>query len=351
MKKILACSLSLALLLPLTACGGGSGANVVNVYNWGEYIDETVFELFEAQTGIHVNYQTFDSNEALYGKLAGGATGYDVIIPSDYMIGQMIDEDMLEPLNFDNIPNLADIDSSLLNPTYDPENRYSVPYMSGTLGIIYNTKLVDENEDMETWDVLWNEKYKNDLLMFDNSRDTLGIALKKLGYSLNTTDPAQITEAVDLLIEQKPLLQGYFMDKIFEKMEGANAAIGVYYYGDYLTMRENNPDLAFAVPREGTNLYVDAMCIPKGSEHKENAEKFINFMCSTEAGLLNVAVTQYSSPLLSVREALEPAVVNDPYAYPDREFIETMCEVYTCLPADIRALYNDQWVRLMNADY
>lgn len=349
-KTLLRLLLPAAALVLLTACGGGvSDDNVVNVFNWGEYIDESIFEDFEAQTGIRVNYQTYDSNEALYGKLAGGATGYDVIIPSDYMIGQMIEEDMLEPLNFDNIPNFADIDPNLLNPEYDPENLYSVPYMTGILGIIYNTTLVDPEEDMETWDVLWNEKYDNDILMFDNSRDTVGIALKKLGYSLNTTDPAQIQQAVDLLMEQKPLLQGYFMDKIFEKMEGGNAAIGVYYYGDFLTMNENNPDLAFAVPREGTNLYVDAMCIPKGSEHKENAEAFINFMCSTEAGLANVEETWYSTPLLSVRQALDPETAQDPYAYPDEEFTGTMCESYACLPSHIRTLYNKSWARLINA--
>lgn len=348
-KRILSLLLALSCLLPLAACGGGSGGNVVNVYNWGEYIDESIFDDFEAQTGIHVNYQTYDSNEALYGKLAGGATGYDVIIPSDYMIGQMIDEDMLEPLNFDNIPNFSDVDPALLNPEYDPENRYSVPYMFGILGIIYNTTLVDENEDMETWDVLWNERYSHDILMFDNSRDAVGIALKKLGYSYNTTDPAQITQAVDELIGQKPLLQGYFMDKIFEKMEGANAAIGVYYYGDYLTMYDNNEDLAFAIPREGTNRYVDAMCIPKGSEHKENAEAFINFMCSTETGLANVEETWYSTPLLSVRDELDPEVAQDPNAYPDQQFMEEMCETYACLPPDIRKQYSDEWVRLMNA--
>jgi len=351
-KRLLSLALAAALSLSLSGCGeegGPSGGNVVNVFNWGEYIDESIFEDFEAQTGIHVNYQTYDSNEALYGKLAGGATGYDVIIPSDYMIGQMIEEDMLEPLNFDNIPNFADVDPTLLNPEYDPENLYSVPYMYGILGIIYNTALVDPGEDMETWDVLWNEKYDHDILVFDNSRDTVGIALKKLGYSLNTTDPSQIREAVELLMEQKPLLQGYFMDKIFEKMEGANCAIGVYYYGDYLTMYENNEDLAFAVPREGTNCYVDAMCVPKGSEHKENAEAFINFMCSTDIGLRNVEETWYSTPLLSVREALDPEVSEDPYAYPDQEFIRERCESYACLPADIRALYNSAWAQLINA--
>lgn len=351
-KKLLSLLSASALLVSLAACSGGnavSSGNVVNVYNWGEYIDMSVLEDFEAATGIHVNYQTFDSNEALYGKLAGGATGYDVVIPSDYMIGQMIDEDMLEPLEFSAIPNASDIDPSLLSPEYDPENRYSVPYMFGLLGIIYNPELVDENEDMETWDVLWNEKYKHDILVFDNSRDTIGIALKRLGYSYNTTDPAQLEEALHALQAQKPLLQGYFMDKIFGKMEGDNCAIGVYYYGDYLTMAENNPVLEFAIPREGTNRYVDAMCVPKGCEHKENAMAFINFMCTTEAGLKNCEETYYSTPLLSVREELDEELANDPNAYPDASFLEEKCEVYACLPAETRLLYNDLWVRLINS--
>ena len=352
MKRFITLTLAGALALSLTACGGGSPAEKkgeVNVYNWGEYIDESIFSDFTAQTGITVNYQTYDSNESLYGKLAGGATGYDVIIPSDYMIGQMIEEDMLEPLDFANIPNFDDVDPSLKNPEYDPENLYSVPYMTGILGIIYNSTMVDPADDMETWDALWNEKYSGDILMFNNSRDAIGIALKKLGYSYNTTDPAQITQAVDLLTQQAPLLQGYYMDEQFGKLEGANAAIGVYYYGDYLTMQENNPDLRFAIPREGTNRYVDAMCIPKGAENKENAEAFINFMCSTEAGLANVEETWYSSPLLSVREELEPEVREDPNAYPDLEFMEEQCETYACLPANIRTLYNSEWIRLLNS--
>ena len=354
MKKVKLCALlsAAALTVSLSGCGENNpvaAGNVVNVYNWGEYIDMSVLDDFEAATGIHVNYQTYDSNEALYGKLAGGATGYDVIIPSDYMIGQMIDEDMLEPLDFSAIPNMADIDPALLNPEYDPENEYSVPYMFGILGIIYNPELVAEGEDMETWDVLWNEKYDHDILMFDNSRDTVGIALKKLGYSYNTTDSAQLEEALNALQAQKPLLQGYFMDKIFEKMEGGNCAIGVYYYGDYLTMAENNPVLEFAIPREGTNRYVDAMCVPKGCEHKENAMAFINFMCSTEAGLKNCEETWYSSPLLSVRDELDEEVSQDPNAYPDAVFMEEHCETYACLPPATRLLYNDLWVRLINS--
>ena len=329
----------------------GSGAEatggVVNVYNWGEYIDESVLTDFEEATGIKVNYQMYDSNETMYSKVAAGGAEYDVVIPSDYMIARMIEEDMLEPLNFDNIPNFADIDPNLLNPAYDPENLYSVPYMWGLLGVIYNKTAVDE-EDLGSWDLMWNEKYAEDILMFDNSRDAIGIALKRLGYSYNTTDEAQIKEAVDLLIEQKPLVQAYTMDEIFGKMEGNNAAVGAYYYGDYLTMVENNPDLGFYIPEEGTNIYVDAMCILKGAKNKENAEAFINYMCSTQAGLKNCEEIWYSTPLLSVREELDAEVANDPYAYPTSD-IMSKCESYAGLPQNILDLYDSEWTRLKSA--
>lgn len=320
----------------------------VNVYNWGEYIDESVLEDFEEATGIHVNYQMYDSNETMYSMIAGGGTDYDVVIPSDYMIARMIEEDMLEPLNFDNIPNFADIDPELKNPEYDPENLYSVPYMWGLMGVIYNTTMVD-GADLGSWDLLWNEKYAGDIVMIDNSRDAIGIALKRLGYSYNTTDPAQITEAVDTLIAQKPILQGYVMDEVFGKMEGANAAIGTYYYGDFLTMQENNSDLGFYIPEEGTNIYVDAMCVLKNAPNKENAEAFINYMCSTEAGLKNCEAIWYSTPLLSVREELDPEVANDPYAYPD-ETIMAQCESYAGLPQNILDLYDSEWTRLKSAN-
>ena len=345
MKKFVALTLGAAVAAAcLSGCGGGGSAGEVNVYNWGEYIDMSVLEDFQKETGIKVNYQTFESNEAMYAVLDGDGADYDVIIPSDYMISRLIDEDKLEPLNFDNIPNFSDVDPELKNPEYDPENLYSVPYMWGLMGVIYNTTMVDE-ADTGSWDLLWNEKYSNDILMIDNSRDAIGIALKRLGYSYNTTDPDQITEAVDSLIEQKSILQGYAMDQIFSKMEGSNAAIGTYYYGDYLTMAENNPDLAFYLPEEGTNIYVDAMCIPKGAANKENAEAFINYMCSTQAGLKNCEEIWYSTPLMSVREELDPEVSSDPMAYPDAE-IMAQCESYTNLPQDILDLYTSEWLRL-----
>lgn len=352
MKKLFAMALVLSLTAGLlTGCvysrdslGGDTSSNVVNVYNWGEYIDESVLKDFEAATGIKVNYQMYDSNETMYSKIAGGGANYDVVIPSDYMVARLIEEDLLASLNFDNIPNFADIDPALKNPAYDPENLYSVPYMWGLMGVIYNTKAVDE-EDLGSWDLLWNEKYAGDILMIDNSRDAIGIALKRLGCSYNTTDESQVRQAVDLLVEQWPIVQAYVMDDIFQKLEGANAYVGTYYYGDYLTMYENNPDLGFYIPEEGTNIYVDAMCILKDAPNKENAEAFINYMCSTQAGLKNCEAIWYSSPLLSVREELDPEIADDPYAYPDAD-IMAKCESYAGLPQNILDLYDSEWIRL-----
>ena len=359
MKKTLALILGLTLTAGLlsgcvgtrettTDTEGNSSAEtsggVVNVYNWGEYIDESVLTDFEEATGIKVNYQMYDSNETMYSKIAGGGANYDVVIPSDYMVARLIEEDLLAPLNFDNIPNFADIDPALKNPAYDPENRYSVPYMWGLMGVIYNTKMVDA-EDLGSWDLLWNEKYAGDILMIDNSRDAIGIALKRLGCSYNTTDENQVRQAVDLLVDQWPIVQAYVMDDIFQKLEGANAYIGTYYYGDYLTMYENNPDLGFYIPEEGTNIYVDAMCILKDAPNKENAEAFINYMCSTQAGLKNCEAIWYSSPLLSVREELDPEIADDPYAYPDAD-IMAKCESYAGLPQNILDLYDSEWIRL-----
>ena len=351
MKKALALLLTAVLACGalLSGCSGNNDAasnGEVNVYNWGVYMDMSVIDEFEAQTGIKVNYDTYDSNEAMYGVLKNDGASYDVVIPSDYMVSRMIEEDMLEPLNFDNIPNYSDVDPELKNPEYDPENLYSVPYMWGMLGIIYNTKMVSKAPT--SWSTMFDPQYDDQILMFNNSRDGMGVALKSLNYSYNTTDKAQIQQATDLLIQQKPLVQSYVMDEIFEKMQSNVAAIGAYYYGDYLTMAEVNPDLAFCLPEEGTNLFVDAMCIPKGAENKDNAEAFINFMCTTDVGLKNCEETWYSSPLLSVREALDADTANDPFAYPSQDVI-AKCESFTNLPDDILAFYDSEWTRLMLA--
>lgn len=354
MKRTLSLALAVLLACPLlTACGGSSTPSngEINVLNWGEYISDgqdgslDVCAKFTEETGIKVNYSVCPDNETLYSTLKSGGSGYDVIIPSDYMISRLIGEGMLETLDFDNIPNAKAVDPQFLNPDYDPDNAYSVPYMWGTVGIIYNTSIV--TEEITSWQSLFDTKYAGQVLMINNSRDAIGVALKALGYSYNTTDQGQITQAVDLLIRQKQdgIVQSYVMDEIFDKLEGGEAAIGVYYAGDYLTMHENNPDLAFAVPSEGSNLFTDAMCIPKGASNKAGAEAFINFMCSTEAGVANCEAIGYSTPLSTVREALDPEITADPVAYPSDEVL-ARCETFLNLPAETLQFYDSEWLRL-----
>ena len=347
-------------ILTLTACGGSSSGTeskdrVVNVCSWGEYIDEDLIYQFEDETGIKVNYQTAESNEALYSLLKTGAGDYDVIVPSDYMIGRLIAEDMLAELNYDNIPNYAKIGDQYKGLSYDPDNKYTVPYTWGTLGIIYNTTMVDE--EITSWDAMFDEKYAGQVLMIRNSRDALSAALLDLGYDINTTDEAQIREAYELLADAKSkgVYQSFVMDEIFGKMEGGNAAIAMYYAGDYLTMLENNPDLRYVVPEEGSNWFVDAMCVLKNAQHKEEAEEWINFIAGTESSLANMDYIWYASPNT---EALEeyPAYYEETYGEPlDEELYEIMaapqevldrCTLYENLPADILTLYNDLWTEL-----
>ena len=376
MKKALAltCAMTMAASLFLTGCGGsdyttmsgngsdnnsgssnGSGKRVVNVCSWGEYIDEDLIYQFEDETGIKVNYQTAESNEALYSLLKTGAGDYDVIVPSDYMIARLIDEGMLAELNYDNIPNYEKIGEQYKSLSFDPENKYTVPYTWGTLGIIYNSTMVDG--DIDSWDAMFDEKYAGNVLMIRNSRDALAAALLDLGYDINTTDEAQIREAYELLADAKSkgVYQSFVMDEVFGKMEGSNAAIAMYYAGDYLTMLDNNPDLKFVVPKEGSNWFVDAMCVLKTAQHKEEAEEWINFIASTESNLANMDYIGYASPNL---EALEgyPAYYEETYGEPlDEERYEIMaapdevlarCELYTNLPADTLTLYNDLWTEL-----
>ena len=301
MKKTLALAMMMVTILTLTACGGSSSGSeskdrVVNVCSWGEYIDEDLIYQFEEETGIKVNYQTAESNEALYSLLKTGAGDYDVIVPSDYMIGRLIAEDMLAELDYSNIPNFGLIDDQYKGLSYDPDNKYTVPYTWGTLGIIYNTTMVDE--PITSWDAMFDEKYAGQVLMIRNSRDALAAALLDLGYDINTTDEAQIREAYQLLSGAKNagVYQAFVMDEVFQKMEGGNAAIAMYYAGDYLTMLENNPDLAYVVPQEGSNWFVDAMCVLKDAQHKEEAEEWINFIAGTDANLANMDYIWYASP-------------------------------------------------------
>lgn len=326
----------------------------INVYNWGEYISDgsdgslDVNKAFEELTGIDVVYTTFASNEELYAKLKSGGVSYDIIIPSDYMIGRMIAEDMLEPLNFENIPNFSMIDKKFVNPAFDPENKYSVPYTWGVVGLIYNTQYISE-EDAQSWDILWDERYMGDILMFSNSRDAFGIALKKLGYSFNTTDEDEINEAAELLKEQKPFVQAYVMDEIFDKMQGEEAAVAPYYAGDAITMIEANENLAFSIPKEGTNIFIDSMCIPKSAKQKEAAEMYINFMLETEVAAANCEYIGYSTPHAEALKTLDEEISSNPIAYPDDETLENT-ESFLYLPKATSDLYDKLWTQILSND-
>ena len=347
MKKIIALLLALSMIAVLSACGGSKteSKGEVNVYNWGEYIDEDIFDDFEEQTGIKVNYSTYESTETLYSILKTGGSSYDVIIPSDYMISRLISEDMLEKINFDNVPNFSLIDPAYKNLEYDPSGEYSVPYTWGTVGLIYNGDVVQE--DVTSWSIMFDPQYAGQILMFDNSRDAMGIALKYLGYNQNTTDEAQLREAFDLLVQQKDILQAYVMDQIFDKMESGEAAIAPYYAGDYLVMVENNPSLKYVLPEEGSNLFVDAMCIPKGAENKENAEAFINFMCDTDIALANSEVTGYAPAGTEAMKIFSEDLDEDlyPVINPDKDVLAN-CDVFTNLPQETLDLYDSLWVDL-----
>ena len=356
LPKIAGAVAAVALVVVTAAAANqNAGQRVVNVCSWGEYIDESLIEQFEEETGITVNYQTVESNEALYSLLKSGAGDYDVIVPSDYMISQLIEEDMLEKLDYGNIPNFSLIDERFKNLPYDPENLYTVPYAWGTVGIIYNNTMIEE--PITSWSAMFDTQYANNVLMFRNSRDAMATALLYLGYSLNTTDEAQLREAFDLLSDAKEngVYQSFVMDEIYQKLEGGNAAIGAYYAGDYLSMLENNEDLAFVIPEEGSNWFVDAMCVLKDAPHKEEAEAWINFIASTEANLANMDYIWYASPNT---EALEgyPAYYEELYEEPlDPEIYEIIaapqetldrCQMYVVLPYEIRALYNELWIQL-----
>ena len=333
MKKVICVVLSVLLavscLAGLSGCGS-SKKTTLYVYNWGQYISEgddgsldVIAAFEEAYPNIRVQYSTYDSNEIMYSKLANGGITVDVIIPSDYMIGRMVQEGMLEELNFDNIPNYQYIDDAFKNTSYDPENKYSVPYTWGTVGIIYNTKYVDE-ADVTGWELLWNEKYAGKILMFDNSRDAFGIAEYLLGYDVNTTDETELQACAAKLAEQKPVVQQYVMDQIFDAMENEEAWIAPYYAGDYLTMVEENPDLAFYRPTaQGYNMFIDAMCIPTCCQEKEAAEAFINFLCSSEISSANMAFLGYSVPSTAAKELMDPEVANSDVAYPDADTLAT----------------------------
>lgn len=318
----------------------------LNVYNWGQYIADgtegsiDVIKEFEKLTGIKVAYLNYDTNESLYAKMSSGGADFDVIVPSDYMIGKMAREGMLAPLNYDNIPNAKGVGEQYRHQTYDPDDLYSVPYTWGVVGIVYNTTMVEE--EVTSWDIMWDPYYTGEILMFNNSRDAFAIAAKKLGMSLNPQTIEEVERIAQELKDQKMVVQAYVMDEIFDKMGGGEAAIAPYYAGDAITMIADNPDLAFAIPEEGTNYFVDAMCIPATSKKKEAAEMFINFMCEPEVAAENCNFIGYSTPITAVWEQLDDEIKYSPIAYPDAEVLANT-ESFSVLPDEINQAMDQQW--------
>ncbi len=322
----------------------------INVYNWGQYISDgtdgyiDVNAAFTEATGIEVNYMTFDTNEGLYTKLKTGGSAYDVIIPSDYMAARLIDEGLVQKLDYSNIPNASYVDESYRNLAFDPNNEYSVPYTWGTVGVIYNTKYVDE-KDVGGWGLLWNSKYAGKILMFDNNRDAFAIAEASLGYSLNTTDESELRACADLLASQKPVVQQYVMDQIYDKMIGEEAWIAPYYAGDYLWMLDENEDLAFYFPEEGFNFFVDCLMIPTSSEHKAEAEAYINFLLDPAVCGENLDYLGYSAPETAAKAYMDPEMVENEIAYPDPEIL-ARSEAFLYLPQETNQLMDSLWLEV-----
>lgn len=348
MKKFVALMLVLAMTVPvLSGCGSSADKypnGKVYVYNWGEYIDEETLKLFEEETGIEVVYDEFETNEIMYPKVESGASDYDVICPSDYMIQKMIDNDLLAELNWDNMPNAKEnIGAQYYEQAtaFDPGNKYCVPYCWGTVGILYNTTMVDE--PVTSWSILWDEKYADNILMQESVRDLFMVALKKLGYSMNSTNEDELKEARDLLIEQAPLVQAYVIDQVRDKMIGGEAALGVIYSGEAIYTQRENPDLAYVIPEEGTNVWIDGWVIPKNAPNKENAEKFIDFMCRADIALMNFEYITYSTPNTAAQALIEDEDIrNSEIAFPDLTKYNNL-ETFSYLGEEAEELYNELW--------
>lgn len=353
MRRILSLFCIMTLVLgSVTACGGSGGeksAGELYVYNYGEYFDPDALAQFEEETGIKVTYDEYETNEVMYPIIANGAAQYDLVCPSDYMVQRMISEGMLEKINFDNVPNIKYVDQVYRDAAkdFDSSNEYSVPYLWGTVGILYNKTMV--KEPVDSWGILWDTKYKDNILMQKSVRDAFGITLKYLGHSLNSTDEKELEEAKQKLIQQKQsgVVQAYVVDEVRDKMIGNEAAIGVIYSGEALTCQSENPDLEYVIPKEGSNLWIDAWVIPKGAKNKENAEKFLDFLCRPEIAKMNFDYITYSIPNSEGRKLIEEEEYrNSTIAFPEFSSL-TNCETLQYLGPDVDDIYNQKWKEVM----
>lgn len=353
MKKIICLALcallAAASAVTLASCGSGETAGEINVYNWGEYISNgedgsmDVIAEFQKKTGIKVNYTNYETNEELYNILKNSGSSYDVVIPSDYMINKLIAEDMLLPIDFDKIPNYKNVMEQYKNLDFDKENKYSVPYSWGVVAMVYNKTMINEKPD--SFSALWNKDYKGNILMFNNSRDAMAIAMQLKGIDPSVVTKEDIDTATAYLKEQKPLLKKYVMDQVFTEMEGDQAAIAPYYAGDIITMMDNNENLDYVLPKEGSNLFIDSMCIPKSSKNKELAEKFINFMLEPEVAKANSEYIGYSTPNQAAFELMDEDVKNNELAYPSKEYLDK-CYYFSNLPDDVYNYLQEQFLQV-----
>lgn len=344
-KKLLSMAVALAVSASLfTGCAGSKNKVSINVFNWGEYIDEDILKDFEKETGIKVVYETFATNEEMYEKVKSGTSNYDLIAPSDYMLERMIKEDLVQEINFNNLPNFKNIDDKYKNMSYDPDNKYSVPYMWGTIGIIYDKTKISDNID--SWDALWNPKYKNDIFMSDDMRNSLGVSLKRLGYSLNSKSQEELDKATEELIKQRDEVNAvYIGDEVKDTLRNGEKNIAVIYSGDAAVLMDEEPDrFEYIIPKEGTNLWFDVWAIPKNAAHKEEAEKFLNYLLDAEVNKKNVDYIGYATPNKATFELLDEDIKNDKSAYPDHEILNK-CEVYIDLE-DFRKAYNEAWLKV-----
>ncbi len=345
MKKL---SLVLTIALVLSACMfSASAEEVVNIYNWYDYMDETIFEDFYKETGIKVNCMYFTTNEDMMVQVRVSPGAYDVVFPSEYCVERMIKEDLLSEINMDNVPNAKYITPDLLGGAHDPENKYSIPFMWGTVGILYDTTKVTE-EEVSSWGILWDEKYDDQIFMMDSIRDTMGLTLKYLGYSMNTRDPQQLKEATDKLIAQKPLVKAYQVDETKDKMVNGEAALAVVWSGDALYAMDLNENLNYSVPKEGSNVWVDAVVIPKTAKNKENAEKFIDFLCRPDIAQRNCEYIWYSSPNTGAIELMGEDYTENLAINPSQDIIDR-CEWFMDIPENYMTVYNALWSQVKNA--
>lgn len=341
MKKIILAIIPLMLMFAFTGCNN-TATTTLNIYNWGDYIDPDVIRDFEEEYSIRINYEEFATNEEMLAKIQAGGTAYDVIFPSEYMVESMIQRGLLEELNFENLSNYENIGDEFKGLSYDPDNKYSVPYLWGTLGIVYNTKKVDDVVD--SWDILWDEKYSGQIIMLDSPRDTIGITLIKLGYSLNTTNPNELEEAKQELMRQKPLVRSYEVDTYKGQMIAGEAAMALAWSGDAMLLMDENEDLEYSIPNEGTNLWFDTMAVPTTSQNKEEAELFINFMMRPEIAARNTEYIMYSTPNVGALEYLPDEIVENEFLYPKGN-IKALGEVFKDL-GEFTTEYDRVWTEI-----